>query len=102
MVRSSTSLEELDPALYTEASLCCGCGICEIAACCQDISPRAVIYEMKSKLAAKKLRYTPPADASGYIVIKSESATTFLFSLRRRFTTFSFSVLFKVQVLYTM
>ncbi|MBO7761492.1 MAG: 4Fe-4S dicluster domain-containing protein, partial [Clostridia bacterium] len=64
MVRSSTSLEELDPALYTEASLCCGCGICEIAACCQDISPRAVIYEMKSKLAAKKLRYTPPADAT--------------------------------------
>lgn len=64
MVRSSTSLPELDPALYTEASLCCGCGICEIAACCQDISPRAVIYEMKRHLGEKKLRYAPPAGAT--------------------------------------
>lgn len=63
MVRSATSVEEIDPALYTAATLCCGCGICEIAACCQDISPRAVIYEMKRKLAEKRLRYTPaPGD----------------------------------------
>ena len=59
MVRSATSVEELDPALYTSASLCCGCSICEIAACCQQISPRAVIFEMKRKLAERKLRYTP-------------------------------------------
>lgn len=59
MVRSATSVEEIDPALYTAASLCCGCGICEIAACCQDISPRAVIYEMKKKLAERKLRFDP-------------------------------------------
>ncbi len=59
MVRSATSIDELDPALYTSASLCCGCGICEIAACCQDISPRAVIYEMKRKLAERRLRYDP-------------------------------------------
>ena len=59
MVRSATSVEEIDPALYTAATLCCGCGICEIAACCQEISPRAVIYEMKRKLAERKLRYTP-------------------------------------------
>ena len=59
MVRSATSVEEIDPALYTSASLCCGCGICEIAACCQDISPRAVIFEMKKKLAERKLRFDP-------------------------------------------
>ena len=59
MVRSATSVEELDPALYTAASLCCGCGICEIAACCQDISPRAVIFEMKKKLAEHRLRFDP-------------------------------------------
>ncbi len=59
MVRSSTSLDEVDPALYTAATLCCGCGICEIAACCQGISPRAVIYEMKKRLAERRLRYDP-------------------------------------------
>ena len=64
MVRSATSVEEIDPALYTAATLCCGCGICEIAACCQDISPRAVIYEMKRKLAEKRLRYTPEPGAT--------------------------------------
>ena len=59
MVRPSTSLDEVDPALYTAATLCCGCGICEIAACCQGISPRAVIYEMKKRLAERRLRYDP-------------------------------------------
>lgn len=61
MVRAATSVEELDPASFTAASLCCGCGICEIAACCQEISPRAVIYEMKRKLAERRLRFTPAA-----------------------------------------
>lgn len=59
MVRAATSVEELDPVLYTSATLCCGCGICEMAACCQDISPRAVIAEMKVQLAKQRLRYTP-------------------------------------------
>ncbi len=59
LVRAATSVEELDPALYTAASLCCACGICEMAACCQDISPRAVIAEMKRKLSEKKLRFKP-------------------------------------------
>ena len=64
LVRAATSVEELPPETYTTASLCCGCGICEIAACCQEISPRAVIFEMKRKLGEKKLRYTPEAGAS--------------------------------------
>ncbi len=59
MVRFATSTGEIDPALYTEASLCCGCGICEIAACCQELSPRAVIFEMKRRLGEKKLRFDP-------------------------------------------
>ena len=63
LVRAATSVEELDPALYTVASLCCGCGICEMAACCQEISPRAVIAEMKRKLSEKRLRYQPPEGA---------------------------------------
>lgn len=64
MVRSATSVEEIDPALYTAATLCCGCGICEIAACCQQISPRAVISEMKRKLAERRMRYTPAPGAT--------------------------------------
>ncbi len=63
LVRAATSVEELDPALYTAASLCCECGICEMAACCQDISPRAVIAEMKRKLGERKLRYKPEEGA---------------------------------------
>ncbi len=61
MIRAAMSTNELDPALYTSATLCCACGICEIAACCQELSPRAVIDEMKKKLAAKKMRF----DAKG-------------------------------------
>lgn len=59
LVRAATSLEELPPEMYTAASLCCGCGICEIAACCQEISPRAVIDKMKKNLGAARLRYKP-------------------------------------------
>lgn len=64
MVRFATSLPEIDPSLYTEASLCCGCGICEIAACCQELSPRAVIFEMKRRLGEKKMRYDPAGKVS--------------------------------------
>ncbi len=59
MVRFSTSLGEVDPALYSEATLCCGCGICELAACCQGLSPRAVIADMKRRLGEKRLRFDP-------------------------------------------
>ena len=58
-VRAATSVEGLDPESFLSASLCCGCAICEIAACCQEISPRAVLFEMKRKLAERRLRYTP-------------------------------------------
>jgi len=45
------------PEMVISATLCCGCGICETLACCQGISPKAVINEYKSLLAKNKMRY---------------------------------------------
>lgn len=58
MVRSATSVTDReDPSLVLTASLCCGCGICETAACCQGISPKMVIDRYKQTLAQNKMRY---------------------------------------------
>ena len=48
---------EKNPAYFTEASVCCGCGVCELTACCQAISPRGVYAQVKAILAKNKLRY---------------------------------------------
>ena len=58
MVRSVTTVAEVTPEMVKAATLCCGCGICEIAACCQGISPKTIIAEFKKILAKNKLRYT--------------------------------------------
>ena len=57
MVRTSKNAVTLMPQMVLSASLCCGCGICESLACCQGISPKAVINEYKAILAKNKLRY---------------------------------------------
>lgn len=62
MVRSMSSMAEEDPALVLTASLCCGCGICEMASCCQGISPRNVIAQYKKVLAQKGLKYQATQD----------------------------------------
>lgn len=64
MVRSVTTVAEVSPAMVRAATLCCGCGICEIAACCQGISPKTIIAEFKKILAQNKLRYTAEADVT--------------------------------------
>lgn len=48
---------EKNPAYFTDASVCCGCGVCELTACCQAISPRGVYAQVKGILAKNKLRY---------------------------------------------
>ena len=50
MVRSVTTVAEVTPEMVKAATLCCGCGICEIAACCQGISPKTIIAEFKKIL----------------------------------------------------
>ena len=57
MVRTAKSAVEVMPQMVLSATLCCGCGLCETLACCQGISPRAVINEYKALLAKNKMRY---------------------------------------------
>ncbi len=57
MVRTAKGAASIAPAMVLAATLCCGCGICESLACCQGISPKAVINEYKALLAKNKLRY---------------------------------------------
>ncbi len=57
IVRNSLAMIEQNPEAFTEAAVCCGCGICELTACCQGISPRRVYQQVKGILAKNKLRY---------------------------------------------
>ncbi len=61
-IRVTANSEHIDPEAVLSASLCCACGICEIAACCQYISPRAVIAEHKDILGKAKMRYAAGDD----------------------------------------
>lgn len=64
MVRTAKGAATVMPEMVLSATLCCGCGICETLACCQGISPRAVINEYKALLAKNKLRYVSKTDVS--------------------------------------
>ena len=77
MVRTAKGAATIMPEMVLSATLCCGCGICETLACCQGISPRAVINEYKSLLAKNKLRYVSktdvePAPEREYRMVPSE------------------------------
>ena len=62
MIRSMTGIAEEDPDLVLTASLCCGCGVCEMASCCQGLSPRNVIAHYKKVLAQKGMKYQTDKD----------------------------------------
>ncbi len=62
MVRTAKSAAKIMPEMVLSATLCCGCGLCETLACCQGISPKAVINEYKSLLAKNKMRYVGRED----------------------------------------
>lgn len=77
MVRTAKSAVTALPQMVLSATLCCGCGVCESLACCQGISPKAVINEYKALLAKNKLRYVgktdvEPAPEREYRMIPSE------------------------------
>ena len=57
MIRATLSTSQADPELIKTATMCCGCGICCLLACCQDISPMQVIKEYKGILAKNKMKY---------------------------------------------
>jgi Na+-translocating ferredoxin:NAD+ oxidoreductase RnfC subunit len=77
MVRTAKGAAAIMPEMVISATLCCGCGLCETLACCQGISPRAVINEYKSLLAKNKMRYVgrtdvQPAPEREYRMVPSE------------------------------
>ena len=79
-IRVTAISEHINPSDVLSASLCCACGICEIAACCQYISPRAVIADHKALLAQAKMRFT----ASDHVEYKAspERASRMMSSAR--------------------
>ncbi len=64
VVRTSLSMIEENPEAFAEASVCCGCGVCELTACCQGISPRRVYQQVKGILAKNKIRYQQKGELS--------------------------------------
>ncbi len=56
-VRVENAVAEAMPEDVLTATTCCSCGICEIAACCQSISPRAVIQDHKAILGKNRMKY---------------------------------------------
>ncbi len=64
MVRTAKNAVKLSPEMVISATLCCGCGICETLACCQGISPKAVINEYKVILAKEKMRFVGKDEVS--------------------------------------
>lgn len=57
MVRTAMGAAKVMPKMVINATLCCGCGICESLACSQGISPKAVINNYKVLLRENKIRY---------------------------------------------
>ena len=62
IVRNSMAMIEENPELFTEATMCSGCGVCELTSCCQEISPRRVYTKVKAVLAKNKLKYQPQGE----------------------------------------
>ncbi|MGN1094981.1 MAG: 4Fe-4S dicluster domain-containing protein, partial [Eubacteriales bacterium] len=77
LVRAAQGASSVDPKIFATATLCCSCGICEDAACCQGLSPRAMIVKLKADLAKTRTRYISDEpvnarDTREYRMISSE------------------------------
>lgn len=57
IIRAATA-GDIDPELYSNAQLCCACGVCEIVACCHELSPKRIYAQIKGLMAKNKIRYT--------------------------------------------
>ncbi|WP_270739439.1 4Fe-4S dicluster domain-containing protein [Massilioclostridium coli] len=62
IVRSVTNRVTSNPQDYLVATTCSGCGVCELSACCQGISPRKVYTAVKGELGRNRMRYVHPDD----------------------------------------
>lgn len=57
-VRAVSAFAVDNPQDYLSAQLCSGCGVCELMACCQGISPVTLMTEIKKALGANRVRYS--------------------------------------------
>ncbi|MBQ8374654.1 MAG: 4Fe-4S dicluster domain-containing protein [Clostridia bacterium] len=83
MVRTAMGAAVVMPQMVLSATLCCGCGVCETLACCQGISPKAVIDQYKQLLAKNRLRFVGTQEVEAapereYRMIPSEKWETAL------------------------
>lgn len=79
MIRAAMTNAVLNnPDLIKTATLCCSCGVCAEAACCQDISPKDVILHLKgilaktgTKFVAGSEEYHPDSDRKYHMIASS-------------------------------
>lgn len=55
-VRAASHSEIMDTDAFLQAALCCGCGVCSVIACQQDLDPQAISMEIKGLLGKHGLR----------------------------------------------
>lgn len=55
-LRAASHSEVTDTEAFLQASLCCGCGVCTVIACQQDLDPQAISMETKGLLGKYGLR----------------------------------------------
>ncbi|MDO5310418.1 MAG: SLBB domain-containing protein [Clostridia bacterium] len=66
---SSGTIRDIEPMLNT--AFCCGCGVCELYACGQGLSPRTMIVEYKNALRREGIK--PPKSPKTAPVSKARS-----------------------------
>ncbi|MDO5397144.1 MAG: 4Fe-4S dicluster domain-containing protein [bacterium] len=55
-VRAASHAEVNNTESFLQSALCCGCGVCTVIACQQDIDPQAISMEIKGSLGKHGLR----------------------------------------------
>ncbi|MCD8390961.1 MAG: 4Fe-4S dicluster domain-containing protein [Firmicutes bacterium] len=55
-LRAASHSEVNDTSAFLQSALCCGCGVCTVIACQQDLDPQAISMEVKGLLGKHGLR----------------------------------------------
>ena len=55
-IRAASHSEIMDTEAFLQSALCCGCGVCTVIACQQDLDPQAVSMEIKGSLGKHGLK----------------------------------------------
>lgn len=57
VLRAASHSEVTNAESFTQAALCCGCGVCTVVGCQQMLDPQAISMEVKGELAKQGFRY---------------------------------------------